>query len=332
VLERPDIADDDLVNLLTQSWQIDVNELRFLPLGADVNTAVFMADSTAGKRYFVKLRSGQPDIAAVRVPAFLHQSGMQTVIEPAETMDGQLWERFYGYMVTVQPFVDGSSGFDLSLSESNWLELGRALRQMHDLELPEDLKQILSVETFSGVWRAQVKAFQAQAETVPYADPVAAQVVRLLLDHRHVVDRLVARASELAGRLAVRDHELVLCHGDLHAGNVLIDASRTLHIVDWDTVILAPRERDLMFIGAGIGGVWKSKHETDAFYRGYGAIAIDFELLAYYRLERIVQDIAAYCEQLLVTHPCNGEDRAQSLGFLTSQFETGGVLDIAFET
>ncbi len=32
---------------------------------------------------------------------------------------------------------------------------------------------------------------------------------------------------------------------------MLIDANDALYIVDWDNPILAPKERDLMFIGGG---------------------------------------------------------------------------------
>ena len=46
---------------------------------------------------------------------------------------------------------------------------------------------------------------------------------------------------------------LVLCHADLHAWNVLLDTDRQLWLVDWDETILAPKERDLMFVVGGIG-------------------------------------------------------------------------------
>ncbi len=32
----------------------------------------------------------------------------------------------------------------------------------------------------------------------------------------------------------------------------MIDKEEALYIVDWDTLIFAPKERELMFIGAGI--------------------------------------------------------------------------------
>jgi spectinomycin phosphotransferase len=44
----------------------------------------------------------------------------------------------------------------------------------------------------------------------------------------------------------------VLCHADLHTWNVLVDGDGRLWLVDWDEAILAPRERDLMFLVGGI--------------------------------------------------------------------------------
>ena len=84
-----------------------------------------------------------------------------------------------------------------------------------------------------------------------------------------------------------------------------------------------------MFIGAGIDDVWRSAREQALFYQGYGATAIDRQALAYYRYERIVEDIAAYCEQLLLTDQ-GGEDREEGLRQLVSQFQPGAVIEIAF--
>ncbi len=121
-----------------------------------------------------------------------------------------------------------------------------------------------------------------------------------------------------------------MCHADIHAGNVLVGADDALYIVDWDTLTFAPKEHDLMFIGAGIGdGIWHDPREEALFYRGYGEAEIDRLALAYYRYERIVQDIAAYGEQLLLSDE-GGADREQGLRFFVSQFLPNNVVEIAY--
>lgn len=42
--------------------------------------------------------------------------------------------------------------------------------------------------------------------------------------------------------------DFVLCHADFHDANLLIDPTGRLFIVDWDEIILAPKERDLVFV------------------------------------------------------------------------------------
>ena len=54
-------------------------------------------------------------------------------------------------------------------------------------------------------------------------------------------------------------------------------------------------------------------------------------ILAYYRHERIVEDIALYGQDLLLT-TAGGEDRAEMYKHFIAMFEPKGVVDIAFKT
>ena len=115
-------------------------------------------------------------------------------------------------------------------------------------------------------------------------------------------------------------------------GNVLATTDGAIYLVDWDNPILAPKERDLMFVGGGLGGGGHTPEEEVAlFYQGYGQTSIDSVALAYYRFERIVQDIAAYCEQLLLSDE-GGDDREAGLRQLTSQFLPNNVIDLAYQS
>ncbi len=122
-----------------------------------------------------------------------------------------------------------------------------------------------------------------------------------------------------------------MCHSDIHGGNVLIANDGDIYIVDWDQPITAPKERDLMFIGGGVANVWNNPHEEEFFYKGYGKTEINREILAYYRHERIVEDIALYSQQLLLT-AYGGNDREVMYKQFIDMFEPRGVVDIAFKT
>ena len=104
-----------------------------------------------------------------------------------------------------------------------------------------------------------------------------------------------------------------------------------IYIVDWDEPIMAPKERDLMFIGGGVANVWNDPREEMLFYKGYGKTEVNMAMLSYYRHERIIEDIALYGQDLLLT-TAGGEERTQVFKFFVGMFEPNGVVEIALKT
>ena len=246
------------------------------------------------------------------------------------TGTGRLWADLDAFKVILYPFVEGRDGYEAVLTERQWIELGAALRRIHALQVPSALARRIRRETYSPQWREMVKGFLARVEQGGFDEPVAARVAALLRDRRDQILDLVGRAGRLARALEARPREFVLCHSDLHAGNVLVDPGGALYLVDWDEPILAPRERDLMYPGGGQGFVGRTPGEEERlFYRGYGPAEVDPAALAYYRYERIVQDIAVFCQQLLSSDG-GGRDREQSLRYLASNFAPRGTIEIAY--
>jgi spectinomycin phosphotransferase len=149
--------------------------------------------------------------------------------------------------------------------------------------------------------------------------------------HKEDIHRLVERAEFLAQKIRQKPTDFVLCHADIHGGNVLIGANGFIYLVDWDEPVMAPKERDLMFIGGGVANVWNNPHEEELFYKGYGKTEINKSILAYYRQERIVEDIAIYAQELILTNT-GISNRSEMYQHFISMFEPRGVVDIAFRT
>jgi spectinomycin phosphotransferase len=187
-------------------------------------------------------------------------------------------------------------------------------------------------ETYAPRWRVQVSEFLLYIGDATFVDPVALETTALLREQREVIGDLLARANRLADLLQREHLGFTVCHADIHAGNIHIGGDGALYLVDWDGPILAPRERDLMSIGAGLMGHWRAPADEDAlFYKGYGRVPINDAAIAYYRYERIIEDIAVFCQQLLLSDE-GGEDRPQSLRYLASNFLPGHTIDIAYQS
>jgi spectinomycin phosphotransferase len=87
-----------------------------------------------------------------------------------------------------------------------------------------------------------------------------------------------------------------------------------------------------MFIAGAQGFVGCTAQEEETlFYRGYGQTQINPSALAYYRYERIIEDIAAFCQFIFLTS-AGGEDREQSLNYLMSNFLPGNTIEIAYKS
>jgi spectinomycin phosphotransferase len=340
MLEKPNIADERIISRLHEEYELDVAELTFLPLGADIGTAVYRVIAENGAAYFLKLRKGFEEIT-VTVPLFLKSQGIQEIIPPLETKSKQGWADFSEYKMILYPFIEGQGGFDRELTDEHRRILGAALRKIHSAQVPSELKRLIRKESFSPQWRERLKSFQALVENKTFGDPTATKLVDFMKAKRNEIDHLLERTEELASRLQSLSLVFVLCHTDIHGGNILIrtdgqlaehpGGAPILYIIDWDDLILAPKERDLMFIGGGVDTIWKTEQEEAIFYKGYGKVEINGSVLAYYRYERVIEDLAIIAEQLLLTDE-GGVDRERSFGWFTSNFAPGSTIEIARKT
>lgn len=331
MIEKQSISADLIINCLNINYGIEVASLSFLPLGADINASVYKVHSGDQISYFVKIKRDRHHDVSVVIAELLQKEGIQQIIPPIKTIDGRLTQHLEDFTVIVYPFVEGQNGFSRILTENQWISLGKTLRQVHEIDVPSSIQKIIRREAYSPKWRETVRSLYAHIEAEPTGDPPALQLFKFIKGNIRVIRRIVDRAEQLAEKIQHLPSEFVMCHSDIHAGNVLIDGHDTVYMVDWDDPIMAPKERDLMFIGGGVANVWNKPNEEKLFYKGYGRTEVDRSILAYYRHERIVEDIAIYGQELLLK-ASGGMDREEMCGHFIAMFEPNGVVDLAFKT
>jgi spectinomycin phosphotransferase len=101
---------------------------------------------------------------------------------------------------------------------------------------------------------------------------------------------------------------------------VLVTADQ-LYLIDWDDVVLAPREQDLLFFLGGMGSLGPTTAaQEQAFFNGYGRVELDPIRLTYYRSARALEDIALWAEQAI-----DGPDREDCLRILRGVLGPGGL-------
>jgi spectinomycin phosphotransferase len=330
LLEEPDVSEAQIRSRLVEHYGLTIAQIVFLPIGADKDTAVYRVVAGDQTAYFLKLRRGDAEGISAILPKFLNDQGVKQIIAPIETSNQRLPPLIERYKMILFPYVEGRSGFDVELSDRNWAELGAGLKAIHTVAVPHVILKHLPRETFSAHWRDLARLLLAEADEET-DDPLVAKRAEVLRTKHAEILSMVTRAERLATKFQGQSTEFVLCHGDIHAGNVLMTTNNELYIVDWDTAILAPKERDLMFIGAGVRGTWNKPKDEVLFYQAYGQTKVNRAAIAYYRYERTVEDIVATSQQ--IQSPDMGrEDREEGLQQLIEMFAPNDVVDMAFRS
>lgn len=82
MLTKPKLNEQEITRCLLDAYELKVDQISFLPLGADFNTAVYRVTANDKIAYFLKLRSGGFCEASVMVPHHLSQIGLKNIILP----------------------------------------------------------------------------------------------------------------------------------------------------------------------------------------------------------------------------------------------------------
>ncbi|MDX1934542.1 MAG: phosphotransferase [Capsulimonadales bacterium] len=325
----PDLSDDRLIETLRITYGLSIAALHFLPIGYDPKAFVFRATATGGVDWFVKVRIGAFSEAGLRVPALLAESGVPHLLPPRPALSGALFGTVDDLSVAVYPYIHGENAMKRGLSEEQWRTFGRTLRAIHDGGFADRLRGQLPEETFSLPNAPSVRHLSEKGRTAMATGPAATAFARFWDDHAARIDELRTRAEALGRILRSRRWELVLCHADIHAANLLIDENENLYLIDWDAPLLAPRERDFLFVVGSQIARRVTPREESRFFDGYGETSIDRAALTYFRYERILEDIGEIAPRVLGDPNQDETARQAEADLLRGFFAPGGSVESA---
>jgi spectinomycin phosphotransferase len=96
-------------------------------------------------------------------------------------------------------------------------------------------------------------------------------------------------------------------------------------VIDWDDVILAPKERDFLFVN-------ETDQTPSPFFQGYGATAIDWTALTYYRGERVITDLIACAQDVFFRDDLEEATKKDAVELFRDIFGENGEVELAFAT
>ncbi len=329
-----ELTEQELAICLQEAYGVAAASFQALEGGADYDARVFRAATrNGGPAYLLKVRRVTRETAAtgasLAVPYFLHARGIRQVLAAIPTRRGDLSCALHGYQLILYPFLTGHIAMEVGLTAEQWTELGIMLRATQSVRLPEQFARLMERESYSPRYRQQAAGYLRHALAGEYDRGPGRGLAEVLRSRRDGIEYMIRRAEELAKPLQENPRPFVVCHADLHKWNILVTEEGELVVIDWDSLKLAPKECDLMFIGGNIGGDCGYAAEEANFYRGYGDASVDRVALAYYRYERIVTDIAEFCREVWASPDVPPKGYEQVVRWVDGNFQPGGELEAA---
>jgi spectinomycin phosphotransferase len=299
--EQPSIPEEPLRACLQDQYNLVPVTLDFLPLGLDYNSWVYHVVSEQGTSYLLNARSGPLYEPGCLVPSYLKDQGIASVVAPLPTKSHALWAKLVDWTVIVYPFIDGDTSFT-GMTDEQWRELGTIFKQIHQVIVPAEGFKSLHKETFDPAEYARwVREFETQ-HTHSEGGSASQRALRSSwVAHQSMIHTGVTSLETLAGVLQGRSGPYVICHADLHPANLIRDHAGHVFVIDWNDVMLAPKERDFIFV---------RELQADAFWEGYGQREIDWIALTYYLWERVVQDVIECAKDVFFNDDLGEETRA----------------------
>ncbi len=334
--EKPSISGDDLRGCLLEQYDIIVIMLEFLPLGLDYHAGVYRVISEQGTSYLLKVTSRPLYEPSCLVPGYLMNQGILSVVAPFPTKNNALWAKVENWTITVYPFIDGDTSWT-GMTDEQWKEVGDIFQRIHQVILPSFGFESLRKETFDPTeYTRWVDAFETslavsetqRTQTLDGGSASKRTLRASWMAHQPTIHTIVTSLTKLARVLQSRTLPYVICHADLHPANLLRDHLNHVFVIDWDEVMLAPKERDFLFVK-----VSSADREvlpgTPAFFQGYGQTEIDWTALTYYRYERVVQDLIACAQEVYFRDDLGEGTKADSVQLFQAILAEGGEADVA---
>src|SRR5215469_3639478 len=304
--DRPaGVGDRDLSDALADGWQIDTAAAEYAPVGG--GSYHWIVRDREGLRWFATVDDldqkrwlgGTRDEVAEGLAAAMemavalrYEARLPFVLAPIRARNGAAVVRLScAYAVAVFPYLQGATGRfgeKLPAGERNQVvDMLAALHRVAPIGTRVPLHQVALAHR-NDLETALSNVGQPW-EGGPFSEPA-----RALLDaHAPQVGHLLARFDRLAEHVAA--FEPVITHGEPHPANLLRAGTETL-LIDWDTVGLAPPERDLWWV------ISDTDSEQALRYARATGRPVNSAALALYRLRWALDDLSIFVHRLRSGH------------------------------
>jgi spectinomycin phosphotransferase len=310
-MKTPLNGGDELIRaVLLEQWHLEVTHLHFIPIGDSAYSYRVMTHSD--RSYYLKLVD-QRTARGRRIAAHMnfslplqrlvveHQLAEVTAPLPQPTINGVLCAMNEPFLFALYTFIHGDTFADAyPMSPTLVQQIGQALAALHTIQIPEALQERSPQDSLTAPFDVGLLADVASLEAITSQDALYLQRLReVVWPRREQIRAFLAHSQEYARKAHQTPVSPVTCHGDAWGGNMIMSPSGQLTLLDWESAVMAPPERDAFkYIGYTDGP------DFTAFDIGYRMICKEpmrwhADWLAYYAYRLQLKNLEQWMHNLL---------------------------------
>ncbi len=270
---------------LISAYDITPNEMTFIPVGEESTSYKV---ETGVNAYIVKFNQDTSSQEQTEKTHVLLQELAENsfIIPPVQTFQGTTIHEVENGYISVFPFVKGP----LVVEENP---------DFHD-ELVEKLVEICAIlQNKTQTIQTQLPAEDFNENYMLAFEEVLKQAKiqtekrfsQVALQHERKIKELIEGLVKLNEHYKKIKPSLVITHGDITGLNI-IQVPGDIKLLDWDGCMLAPKERDLMFLN---DSPFFNKEE---YLKSINETKIDAQLISYYKLRWALNSIVVNLHKL----------------------------------
>jgi len=303
-----------LAAALAEGWRLQAASMEYVPEGAgsyhwkltdaDGLPHFVTVDDLDDKDWFGHLRESVFDglrCALSTAAALRDEAGLPFVVAPLPARDGEPLRRVDGrYTVSVFPFLAGRSHPFGAYSDRELREQALdMIAALHQATAAVGNRAPRHVPSYGG--RDDLEAFLGDPERPWHGGPYSEAAHQLMMPRSADLARLANGFDRLADSTATARARLVITHGEPHQANLMAVDGR-LMLIDWDTVAMAPPERDVSQIAAA------DNKGIDRYQQATGR-ELDPAILTLYRLRWYLDDLGSAMHMFRRCHSDTADTR-----------------------
>ena len=220
--------------------------------------------------------------------------------DPQPTITGALHASHGPFLFALYTFIQGETLADAyPMAPRLVRKIGQALADLHTIQLPEALQQQSPQDRLAAPFDADLLSDVAALGSISSHDaPYLQRLREVTWPRREQIRAFLALYQEYASKAQQTPVSAVICHGDAWGGNMILAPSGQLMLLDWESAVMAPPERDAFMYLGSLGT------EFTAFDAGYRMIHQEpmhwhADWLAYYAYRRHLRNLAHWLHNLL---------------------------------